>query len=223
MRYAAWGVLFVVLLVAAVAYLADRASHPGLAGLAAAEAAEPAAERPAAGVASVLGEHPPRRTRKREADNSPCYVCHVNYEDEEFVTTHAAENVGCVDCHGQSYEHRDDEDNVTPPDVLYGPDAIAPSCAKCHETHDVPAAKVIARWQERCPVKEDPDELVCTDCHGEHRLRFRTVWWDKKTKELVIRGENERIKYAPDLTKKPGDKPEDKPGDEPDDTPGETQ
>ena len=200
MRLAAWIVLCAFSLVAVVVYVAGNATRRGLSVLASVEAGE-----------QPSGAHSPKPTRKLEADNSPCYVCHVNYEEEEFVTSHAGENVGCVDCHGQSYAHRDDEDNITPPDVLYGADAIAPSCGKCHDTHDAPAAKVIARWQERCPAKENPADLVCTDCHGQHRLRFRTVWWDKKTRELVIRGENERVKYAPDLTKKPDDKPDDEP------------
>jgi hypothetical protein len=136
------------------------------------------------------------------ADNGPCYVCHTNYETEEMVVEHARENVGCMDCHGKSYEHRDDEDNVTPPDVMFAQDEIDAACRECHDMHDVPAVKVITRWQERCPGKQNPKEIVCTDCHGQHRLAFRTVWWNKKTGELIIRGK-ERIKVAPDYSKKP--------------------
>ncbi|NUQ61599.1 MAG: hypothetical protein HUU20_03870 [Pirellulales bacterium] len=123
------------------------------------------------------------------ADNSACYCCHDNYQTEEMVTVHAREDIGCVECHGQSYDHRNDEDNVTPPDIMIPADQIAASCQKCHETHDAPARDVIARWQERCPAKQNPDELLCTDCHGAHRLALRTVRWDKKTRKLLGRPE----------------------------------
>jgi len=138
---------------------------------------------------------------KVKADNSPCYVCHANYDSEELVLAHAKQNIGCVKCHGDSYAHRNDEDNITPPDILYAEEMIGKACRECHETHDAPAVEVIARWQERCPAKEDPKTIVCTDCHGKHRLKFRTVWWDKKTRELVVREEG-TVKYNPDYSKK---------------------
>jgi hypothetical protein len=83
---------------------------------------------------------------------------------------------------------------------MYAPENIDKMCRECHEDHNADAKKVIARWQERCPAKTDPEQIVCTDCHFEHRLKFRTVWWNKQTGELVIRGK-ERTKVAPDLTK----------------------
>ena len=143
-----------------------------------------------------------------KVDNGPCYVCHGNYDGEELVLQHAKKKVSCIDCHGKSAEHRDDEDNITPPDKMYAADGIGKMCGACHKGHDVAAVKVILRWQERCPVKTDPKTIVCTDCHGGHRMKFRTVWWDKKTRKLIIRKKGERIKVAPDLTKK---KPEGKP------------
>lgn len=141
------------------------------------------------------------------ADNTACYCCHTNYEEEEFVQYHAVADVGCIECHGQSFAHRNDEDNVTPPDVMFAPEKIAGNCAKCHDTHDAPAAEVITRWRERCPAKTDPKSLLCTDCHGEHRLKFRTVWWDKNTGKLIVRKEGQRIKPREDLTKPPADTP----------------
>jgi hypothetical protein len=145
-----------------------------------------------------------------KVDNSACYVCHENYNGEELVLQHAKEEVGCIDCHGKSSEHRDDEDNITPPDEMYGPGDIGKQCGECHEQHDADAVKVIGRWQERCPAKTDPKTIVCTDCHGTHRLRFRTVWWDKKTRKLIIRKEGQRTKVAPDLTRKKHDRRPDK-------------
>ena len=147
-----------------------------------------------------------------KVDNSACYVCHENYNGEELVLQHAKEKTGCIDCHGKSSEHRDDEDNITPPDKMYAPADIGKMCGECHEEHDVDAVKVIRRWQERCPAKTEPKTIVCTDCHGTHRLKFRTVWWDKKTRKLIIRKEGQRIKVAPDLTRKQPDEQSDESG-----------
>jgi len=128
-------------------------------------------------------ETPDKKVHK--ADNSACYVCHANYEEEEMVGWHAVEDTGCVDCHGDSFAHRNDENNTTPPDVMFPAAKIAENCAECHDEHDVPARKVIARLLERCPEKTDAKTLVCTDCHGHHRLKLRTVVWNKKTGELI--------------------------------------
>jgi len=147
----------------------------------------------------------PKEKVKLKVDNLACFVCHGNYEDEPLVIEHAKKAIGCVDCHGQSHDHRNDEDNITPPDKMYAPEDVDKMCGECHEKHNAQGKEVIARWRERCPAKTDPEKIVCTDCHFQHRLKFRTVWWNKKTGELVIRGK-ERIKVAPDLTK-PAAKP----------------
>jgi hypothetical protein len=139
------------------------------------------------------------------ADNSMCLCCHMNYDEEPLAATHASHDIGCIKCHGESLAHRDDEDNVTPPDTMYWPERIDPACRKCHDSHEAEARDVIARWQERCPAKTDPQELVCTDCHGQHRLKFRTVWWDKKTGELVVRDEGEVVKPKKDLSESPAE------------------
>lgn len=172
----------------------------------------PVAAAPPLSIEHLLDEKLPEAARDADkvlADNSACYVCHGNYKEEPFALAHAKEDVGCADCHGESHDHRNDEDNITPPDKMYAEADIAAACADCHETHDAPAHKVIARWQERCPGKTDPKRLVCTDCHGKHRLEFRTVWWNKKTGELVIRKEGQRTKAAKDLAIAP-------PGEDPD-------
>ena len=123
------------------------------------------------------------------AENESCYVCHGDYREEPMVGWHLKANVSCVKCHGPSHAHRDDEDNVTPPDVMYAAAEIDAACQKCHEDHLAPARKVIATWKQRCPQKTNPDDVVCTDCHGQHRRPFRTVQWDKKTRELIVRKE----------------------------------
>ena len=48
-------------------------------------------------------------------------------------------------------------------------------CGECHESHDFPAAKVVRKWQEKSGQKADEKPIVCTDCHGEHRLKIRSV------------------------------------------------
>jgi hypothetical protein len=115
------------------------------------------------------------------ADNGPCFVCHGNFQEESLALQHAKAGVGCMKCHGLSLAHRADEDNVTPPEIMYPAAKIDAACRKCHEEHDVPAREVIARWQKRCPGKTDAARILCTDCHGEHRMQVRTVRWDKET------------------------------------------
>jgi hypothetical protein len=89
---------------------------------------------------------------------------------------------------------------------MYPQESIDASCtAICHKTHDAPASAVVERWQKRCPTKTNPAEIVCTDCHFKHRLPFRTVWWNKKTGELVIRKGGQRVKHADDYTRQPAD------------------
>jgi hypothetical protein len=146
---------------------------------------------------------PAKRDGKARADNGACYVCHGNYQDEPLAQAHAAENIGCVKCHGESVAHRNDEDHRTPPDVMYAEGDIDRACAKCHDRHDVAAKKVVACWQKKCPAKTDPEALVCTDCHNEHRLKFRSFWWDKKTREFVTPKDDQRTKPAADLTRPP--------------------
>jgi hypothetical protein len=150
---------------------------------------------------------PPEKNGKKKgkvADNSACFVCHGNYEEESLATVHAKEDIGCVKCHGESLDHRGDEDNITPPEKMYAASDIEKACQECHETHDAPARKVVAMWQQKCPARTSPGELLCTDCHGEHRLKFRTVWWDKKTGKLGERKPGEKFRPNPDLTKVPG-------------------
>ncbi|UCF15062.1 MAG: ThuA domain-containing protein [Phycisphaerales bacterium] len=126
------------------------------------------------------------------ADNLACFCCHVNYEEEPLAVIHAKNNIGCEKCHGESFEHRNDENNVTPPDIIFPPEKIAQLCGMCHDGHDVPTKKVIARWWERRLEKIDASDIVCTDCHGQHRLKIRTVRWDKHTEDLIVSKPEER-------------------------------
>jgi len=139
---------------------------------------------------------------KSMADNSVCYVCHLNYKDEPLVTAHVSDDVGCTDCHGDSWGHADDEGNATPPEKMYPLGQIDAACEECHDTHDVSARKILTRWRKRGLTRRDPTKIVCTDCHGQHRLKVRTVRWDRKTGKLIDQ-DKAGAKKAPDLTKKP--------------------
>jgi len=124
-------------------------------------------------------------TWKKVADNSSCLVCHANFRKEALATTHASNAVGCASCHGPSLAHRNDEANIIPPDHMFAVDSIDASCARCHEGHDVAPSAVVKRFLERSPKHTDLKSLVCTSCHGEHRMAVRTVRWDRKTGKLV--------------------------------------
>jgi hypothetical protein len=136
---------------------------------------------------TLPGETTGEKPKGKVADNAACFVCHANYKEEPLAVEHARQNIGCAACHGRSDAHCNDENNTTPPDTLFPADRIDAACRTCHDRHDAPAIQVIARWRERCPTKTDPKTIVCTDCHGRHRLRLRTVRWDKRTRKLLPR------------------------------------
>ena len=140
------------------------------------------------GAPLLLDESAPKSRPKPKgpvADNQACFVCHTNYQDEPMAAVHADNNVGCVKCHGESIPHRNDENNTTPPGTMFPPDKIELNCITCHDTHDAPAKKVLALWKERSAKSLVPGEVLCTDCHGEHRLSLRSVRWDKATGRLL--------------------------------------
>ena len=100
--------------------------------------------------------------------NAACYVCHMTFVREELSKVHLKKKVTCIECHGLSAGHANDEDvGATPPDVTFKRKEVDASCGECHKEHDVPARKVIARWLERGrPVLP----AICTDCHGAHKI-----------------------------------------------------
>jgi len=102
------------------------------------------------------------------ADNSRCFVCHVNFDGEPLSVMHAKGDVGCEDCHGSSDKHCSDEDNITPPDRMFAKEAINEFCKGCH-----PKAKL------------GGGKKYCVECHGSHKMAHRTRIWDKKTGELL--------------------------------------
>jgi Cytochrome c552 len=124
---------------------------------------------------------------KRVADNSACFVCHANFRKEVLASSHASNGVSCVSCHGPSIKHRNDEANIIPPDIMFPSETLDASCGRCHAEHDVEPRLVVERFLEKTSGHAEMKSLVCTSCHGEHRLAVRTVHWDRKTGKLVAR------------------------------------
>jgi len=110
------------------------------------------------------------------ADNSRCFVCHVNYMQEKLAVTHASANLGCASCHGPSDAHIADESwgsggNGTAPDIMYPRDKINPSCMTCHPKDKIDTP------EHGAVLAGTPEQKVCTDCHGNHRLPQRRCKW----------------------------------------------
>jgi len=101
--------------------------------------------------------------------NTACLVCHLTFVKEPLARSHQLKGVSCTKCHGASVAHANDEHiGATRPDITYPRGKVDGSCVVCHEEHDVPATKVIARFLERkLPAQR---VVICTDCHGSHRI-----------------------------------------------------
>ncbi|MHC4682316.1 MAG: cytochrome c3 family protein [Planctomycetota bacterium] len=119
------------------------------------------------------------------AENATCFVCHANYGAEFLADRHAKAGIGCATCHGDSLAHKNDENNTTPPETMYSAGKIDPFCRDCHAAHDVSPKKVVARWAERGLDENKPEDILCTHCHGDHRMKVRTVIWDKSSGKLL--------------------------------------
>ncbi len=110
------------------------------------------------------------------ADNSRCFVCHINYMDEDIAVTHAQADMGCAHCHGESDEHIADESwasggNGTAPDIMYPRAKINPFCMSCHTKDKIDTE------QHKPLFAGTIKEKYCTDCHGDHRLTNRKCKW----------------------------------------------
>ena len=116
-----------------------------------------------------------------EADNSRCHVCHLNYAMEDLAVNHAGGGVSCEQCHGSSDAHCSDEDNITPPDIMWPLTTLNSSCMEeCH-----PKEAIDIEPHQPILSGTPAEEKVCTDCHGDHRLGHRTRRWNRTTGELV--------------------------------------
>ncbi len=132
--------------------------------------------KPATEAPLLLEDEPESGTPSESAaDNSRCFVCHVNYMQEKLAVTHARAGVGCGKCHGPSDAHIADESwasggNGTAPDVMYPREKIHPSCLTCHAREKIDTL-------EHRPLLAGSADKVCTDCHGKHRLPQRRCKW----------------------------------------------
>jgi hypothetical protein len=110
-----------------------------------------------------------------QADNSRCFVCHINYMQEDIAVSHARADIGCAGCHGQSDEHIADESwasggNGTAPEIMYPSAKINPSCMVCHTKDKLDNDRHKSLFANL-------EKMVCTDCHGSHRLEVRKCKW----------------------------------------------
>lgn len=141
----------------------------------------PSGPAPGPAAPHPLPESPHARAegpRAPQVDNTRCLVCHANYQEEPLATSHAAGGVGCEQCHGESKSHTNDEDNLTPPAIMFPRRKINAACLACH-----PGS---ALTREPGPLPgAPPGPAVCTDCHFRHRLARRDRVWDKDTGKLL--------------------------------------
>lgn len=136
----------------------------------------------------------PGGNKKREdfVANEFCNACHYGFAEESLARTHELAGIGCERCHGESERHRSDEDNVTPPEIMYPKDKINPTCMMCHPRHEIQHVahhhKLLAGAKTALdsPEKAEGHGTYCTDCHGkDHRINVRTIRWNKATGELL--------------------------------------
>jgi len=124
--------------------------------------------------------------------NEFCSACHYGFAEESLARTHELAGIGCERCHGESERHRSDEDNVTPPEIMYPKDKINPTCMMCHPRHEIDRVayhqKLLAGAKTALdsPSESGGRWMYCTDCHAkEHRINVRAVQWNKATGELL--------------------------------------
>jgi hypothetical protein len=124
--------------------------------------------------------------------NEFCSACHYSFADESLARIHEIAGIGCERCHGESERHRSDEDNVTPPEIMYPRDKINPTCMMCHPRHEirrVASHEMLlagAKTALDSPSEAADPSAVCTDCHAkEHHIKVRTIRWNKATGERL--------------------------------------
>lgn len=121
--------------------------------------------------------------------NAFCSVCHYAFGEEELALSHELVGIGCERCHGESERHRSDEDNITPPEIMYPKAKINPTCMMCHpraEIKHVSHHASLLAGAETIFDKSNGQKQYCTDCHGkDHRINVRTIRWNKATGELL--------------------------------------
>ena len=120
--------------------------------------------------------------------NQFCAACHYGFGNEELARKHERAGIGCERCHGESERHRSDEDNITPPEIMYPKQRINPTCMMCHpraEIKHVSSHMSLLAGAETI-FDKSTKRKYCTDCHAkDHRIRVRSIRWNKATGELL--------------------------------------
>lgn len=122
--------------------------------------------------------------------NQFCAACHYGFGEEDLALAHEQAGIGCERCHGESERHRSDEDNVTPPEIMYTKARINPTCMMCHPRHEirhVPAHGILLDGAKTVfDSGSGEQQMYCTTCHAkDHRINVRTIRWDKATGKLL--------------------------------------
>ncbi len=121
--------------------------------------------------------------------NAFCIVCHYAFGEEELALNHERVGIGCERCHGESERHRSDEDNITPPEIMYPKAKINPTCMMCHPRGKIRHVSDHASFlagAETIFDKSNGQKQYCTDCHvKDHRINVRTIRGNKATGELL--------------------------------------
>jgi hypothetical protein len=147
-----------------------------------------------ASVEKAAAEEPAQQetVEKTFTANQFCAACHYAFGDEELALAHEQVGIGCERCHGESERHRSDEDNVTPPEIMFPKDKINPTCMMCHPRHvidHVPSHDLLLAGAKTIFDSDSGDaasQMYCTTCHAkEHRINVRTIRWNKATGELL--------------------------------------
>ena len=120
-----------------------------------------------------------------------CSACHYGFSDEELARTHEQAGIGCERCHGESERHRSDENNITPPEIMYPEAKINPTCMMCHPRYEI---RHVAHHEALLSgaktvfdsATDSGSQIYCTGCHAkDHRINVRTIRWNKETGELI--------------------------------------
>ena len=129
--------------------------------------------------------------------NPFCFACHLDFDEEELALQHEIWGIGCERCHGESFRHRSDEANLTPPEIMYRKERVNPSCMSCHPRQDIQDTRDhdpileagLSSFDEATPSGKDAKKY-CTDCHGsKHRvMRVRATHWDRATGAVLKKG-----------------------------------
>ena len=122
--------------------------------------------------------------------NEFCSACHYGFDEEELALNHRLAGIGCERCHGESERHRSDEDNTTPPEIMYPRERINPTCMMCHPRQEITHVRyhdpLLAGAETIFDEKSAGKKMCCTDCHAkDHLIKVRAVRWNKQTGEIL--------------------------------------